>query len=207
MVVLRRRSHQRQLDIDLVWARTAHLMCVPQVPSTDCAGGAALVLEGELDPAAGDLNEGRASRKRDQIFSAAAHALNLMEPGDNAVEFGAGSGHLGLLIASSRPDCTVTLVEIKEYTCDMARERVARLGLVNCKVFCGSVDQYAATGEEFHVAVGLHCCGLLTDSVLELAAQRRAAVCMVPCWFSPQPHARLASAVLRVCAYTTLPIP
>ena len=95
-----------------------------------------------------------------------------MRPGDHVVEFGAGSGHLGLLLANSRPDCTVTLVEIKGWTCNFARDRVAALGVTNCKIFCGSVDEYAGTGDDFDVAVGLHCCGLLTDSVLELAAAR-----------------------------------
>jgi len=175
MVVLRRRSHQRQIDIDLVDGRTSHLAVPQSFPSE----GEAFELSGGLDPAKGDLDESRAKRKRAQIFSTAAHALALMRPGDHVVEFGAGSGHLGLLLASSRSDCSVTLVEIKEWTCQFARDRIADLGMTNCKVFCGSVDEFAATGEAFHCAVGLHCCGLLTDCVLELAAARKASVCMV----------------------------
>ena len=119
----------------------------------------------------------------DVVAPGAGTALSLLQAGDHVVEFGAGSGHLGLLLASMRPDCSVTLCEIKEFTCAFARERVAALGLTNCNVFCGSVDGFAASGQPFQCAVGLHCCGLLTDSVLELSASRRAAVCLVPCCY------------------------
>ena len=191
MVVLRRRSHQREVDIELVDSVTSRL-CVPYTASAsaqfDLAG------RGGLDPAAGDLDEARAARKRAQISSTAAHALALMRAGDHVVELGAGSGHLGILLADARRDCSVTLVEIKEWTCAFARERVAALGLTNCTVFCGSVDQYAASGASFNLAVGLHCCGLLTDSALELALSKRASVCMVPCCYgqivSHQDHQR-----------------
>ena len=181
MVVLRRRSHQRQVDIELVEARTSHLCSA--VSHTAPSVGPHFALAGGLDPAAGDLNEGRAARKRAQISSTAAHALALMRAGDHVVEFGAGSGHLGLLLADVRRDCSVTLVEIKEWTCSFARERVAALGLTNCTVFCGSVDEFAASSASFDLAVGLHCCGLLTDSALELALSQRASVCMVPCCY------------------------
>jgi hypothetical protein len=191
MVVLRRRSHQREVDIELVDSITSRF-CVPHTASAsaqfDLAGRSG------LDPAAGDLDEARAARKRAQISSTAAHALALMRAGDHVVELGAGSGHLGILLADARRDCSVTLVEIKEWTCAFARERVAALGLTNCTVFCGSVDQYAASGASFNLAVGLHCCGLLTDSALELALSKRASVCMVPCCYgqivSHQDHQR-----------------
>jgi len=181
MVVLRRRSHQRQVDIELVEARTSHLCSA--ISHTPPSEGPRFALAGGLDPAAGDLNEARAARKRAQVSSTAAHALALMRAGDHVVEFGAGSGHLGLLLADVRRDCSVTLVEIKEWTCAFARERVSALGLTNCTVFCGSVDGFAASGATFDLAVGLHCCGLLTDSVLELALSQRASVCMVPCCY------------------------
>ena len=157
MVVLKKKSHQRQIHIDLVDARTSHFR-VPYVLGTE---GALLPLSGALDPAAGELDLNRAFRKRAQISSTATHVLGLLRTGDHVVEFGAGSGHLGLLLATIRPDCSVTLVEIKEWTCNFAQNRANALALTNCKVFCGSVDDFAASGSDFDCAVGLHCCGLL----------------------------------------------
>ena len=136
-----------------------------------------------LDPAAGELDPERAARKRDQILSAAAYAVRLLRPNDCCVEFGSGQGHLGLLIACARPDVTVTLVEVKQYSCDGARTRMESLRLRNCSVFCGTVDEFAASGAALSCAVGLHLCGLLTDSVLELAIARAAAVALVPCCY------------------------
>ena len=45
---------------------------------------------------------------------------------------------------------------------------VAELALSNCTVFCGSVDEYAASGEVFDCACGLHLCGLLSIRAVEL---------------------------------------
>merc|ERR1712216_759849 len=47
----------------------------------------------------------------------------------------------------------------------------------------GTVDEYAATGEHFDLAVGLHTCGLLADAVLCLAMKRSAAACLCPCCY------------------------
>ena len=71
-----------------------------------------------------------------------------------------------------RPDVHVTLVECKSYSCEGGRARAAALGLTNVTVFCGTVDNFAAGGSHFDCAVGLHLCGLLTDSVLALAVMR-----------------------------------
>ena len=194
MVVHRRKSHQREVVVDRAAGLCSGLLDVPTV-----APGPQPPLElltGALDPAAGELeNEGRAERKRQQILSAVGYALPLMRgAGGHAVEFGAGTGHFGLLLAKVRPDWRVTLVEVKEYTATGARERAASLALPNVSVFQGTVDEYAATHEPFQLAVGLHLCGLLTDATLELATSRGASACIVPCCygqvFSSEDHAR-----------------
>ena len=162
MVVWKRRSQQREEAIQAVCARVGHLLdCVPQATTAESAI-CREVLSGSLDPSAGDLDAARAERKRAQILSAAAHAVKLLAPGHRCVEFGAGAGHLGLLIASACPRVQVTLVEVKSFSCDGARARVSSLGLCNVSVFCGTVDEYGATGEHFDCAVGLHLCGLLS---------------------------------------------
>ena len=77
---------------------------------------------------------GRADRKRAQLASLVSHALGVLRAGDVCVDFGAGSGHLGLLLAYLRPDCRVILVERKEYSVLQARARIATVALDNCEV-------------------------------------------------------------------------
>ena len=62
----------------------------------------------------------------DAILLAAATAA---EPGDRAVEFGAGVGAAGLALAVRCPEVDVTLVEIDPELSDIAAENIARNGL------------------------------------------------------------------------------
>merc|ERR1712060_765968 len=89
----------------------------------------------------------------------------------------------GLLLAYLRPDAQIVLVEMKDCSVPVARERATRLGLTNCDVFHGTVDAFANTAQPFDLAVGLHTCGLLADAVLALAIKRGAAACIVPCCY------------------------
>jgi len=178
----RRRSEQRKEALKLVWRLTAPIvhaeierLVIP--PPCDVAWTQA------LDPADGELDQSRAERKRAQITSLAAHALDLMPKGARVVEFGSGSGHLGLLLAHLRPDAQVVLVEVKEYSTEVAKQRIQSAGVGNCNTFCGTVDEYAATGEVFDLAVGLHTCGLLADAILALAMRVGAAACICPCCY------------------------
>jgi len=178
----KRKSEQRQAALDLVWRACAplvleELLHQAEPPRCDVEWSPG------LDPADGQLGCEKAERKRAQVSSLAAHALQMMAPGSHVVEFGAGTGHLGLLLAHLRPDAQVVLVETREGSCLNATERVERLGVPNCRVFHGSVDDYAATEEHFDLAVGLHTCGLLTDAVLACAVRRGAAACVSPCCY------------------------
>lgn len=98
-------------------------------------------------------------------------------------EFGAGSGHAGLLLAHLRPSSTVWLVEVKEYVTARAQKRIDAIGMDNCRVFTGTLDAFGETGHRFDLAIGLHTCGLLADAVLSLAIQRQVAACLVPCCY------------------------
>ena len=183
MVIYQRKSHQRAAALSLVDSRCSSLVVAQDAAPSSSA--ALPPLEGSsLDPASGDLDAARAARKRQQISSLAAHALAVVDEigaGARVVEFGAGSGHLGLLVAHVRPDCVVTLVELKAHSCAVARERAA--SLPNVSIFEGSVDDFAATDEPFDCALGLHLCGLLTDSVAALVVRRRARAAIVPCCY------------------------
>eukprot|EP00927_Polykrikos_kofoidii_P053849 TRINITY_DN48387_c0_g1_i1.p1 TRINITY_DN48387_c0_g1~~TRINITY_DN48387_c0_g1_i1.p1 ORF type:complete len:393 (-),score=79.67 TRINITY_DN48387_c0_g1_i1:96-1274(-) len=204
----RRRSEQRQVALDLVWSRTSALVeaelvkadspteiaSQDQVASASASAAPPPVaididwpsLPPGLDPAEGELDAARTARKRAQVSSLASYALALIEPGSHVVEFGAGTGHLGLLLAYLRPAAKVVLVEMKTYASSRARERVeaARsLGVTNCEVFQGTVDDFADTGRALDVVVGLHTCGLLADAIFSLAVERGSAACVCPCCY------------------------
>lgn len=188
----RKRSEQRQDALELVWRLTEHLVKAELEQSASSAPPScvdeidwAKVPPG-LNPADGDLDEERAGRKRDQIASLAGYCLAskaMATAGAHVVEFGSGSGHLGILLAYLRPDANVVLVEKQSYGCGLARRRLEALGIPNCEVFEGTVDDFANTGRPFDLAVGLHTCGLLADAVLNLAVSRGAAYCVCPCCY------------------------
>ena len=182
-----KKSHRRDAAISSAWeVCREHATSLPAVADAMCSPCAEIdKWPAGLDPADGELDERRDTRKKEQLVSVAQHVLSLIETSgaQRVVEVGAGSGHLGLLIAYLRPHCHVVLVEIKEYSCEVARGRISTLGLANASVAQGSLDEYAERGESFDLIVGLHCCGLLTDAVLSLALSARAAVCVVPCCY------------------------
>jgi SAM-dependent methyltransferase len=158
-----------------------------------------------LDPSSGDLDAGRAQRKRQQLGSMVRHVLPLLSAGggDTIVDFGAGSGHLGLLLAWLRPDCHVVLVERKEYSAQYGRRRISSLGVGNCEFFCGGIEDFAdllakAAAPEaaispaqprlrgaarLDVGVAMHACGQLTDLALSLCVEARARFALCPCWW------------------------
>ena len=162
-----------------------------------------------------ELNQSRAAHKRLQLQAMCPLALRLVDElyqqrNKNAneptrrihvVEFGAGSGHLGLLLAVLRPKkCHVTLIERKEYACRQAQRRVdAAAGrLPNVTVLQSSIHDFArrfqpddsvdkdnqnATALTFDLGLALHSCGVLTDAALTLCLQQKAAFLLCPCCY------------------------
>ena len=93
MVVWKKKSHARAEAIDTVCSRTARLGLelpglLQQNADDERPFLPAFSWEGDLDPAAGELDAGRAERKRQQICSAAMHALELAHTGAHVVELG-----------------------------------------------------------------------------------------------------------------------
>ena len=70
----------------------------------------------------GDLNEERSIRKRQQIENMATHISNMAKAGDTIVDFCAGGGHLGIVMAYLRPDCHVSIY-------------VTLVTVMNCKIY------------------------------------------------------------------------
>ena len=64
------------------------------------------------------------------------------------MDFGAGSGHLGLLVAFLYPDCEVVLVEPNAVRYETSISRAKELGLGNCTGFMGTLDEFAMVDEE-----------------------------------------------------------
>ncbi len=65
-----------------------------------------------------------------QIESMLAWIDVLLPIGGELVDFCAGGGHLGLVIAAARPDSRVYLVEKKKQHVEIARRRIEIIGLV-----------------------------------------------------------------------------
>ena len=117
------------------------------------------------------------------------------------VDIGAGSGHIGLVIAWMRPDiCRVTLLERKEYGSQQAQRRIDEANITNVQVantslhaFCdyefdphgdlSTEGTFGPAAVKFDLAISLHSCGVLTDAALEMSAYNRAAFCFCPCCY------------------------
>ena len=137
----------------------------------------------ELNPSTagnGSLPEHRAARKRMQIGAMLSWVDSLLAPGATCVDFCAGSGHLGLVVAAARPDCQVVILEKKKLHCELAEKRITIAGLANARVVCCQVSDFE---KAFDVGVGLHACGPATDLIHSLCLARRAAYVLAPCCY------------------------
>ena len=80
-----------------------------------------------LDPACKEAElhkDGRAFRKRQQLASLVHHIRKILKPQQTCLEFGAGSGHLSLLLAWLFPECNFIMCERKEYSVAAAKARI-----------------------------------------------------------------------------------
>lgn len=149
-------------------------------------------LPAELNPLAGKVPPARAQRKRRQIESLLHWGCRLLPPPATipvatesglrpvVVDFCAGGGHLGLVLAALRPDITVVLLDVKQPALDGAQKRATALGLKNIQTFCGSVCEYNAP---FDVALALHSCGGAADAVQAAAIAAGASFAIAPCCY------------------------
>ena len=88
MVVFQRKSHQRASALSLALGRLSAVEAssLSAFASAAIHADDATLFHGALDPAAGDLDEARAARKRQQLRSVASHALGLLDDGMHCVE-------------------------------------------------------------------------------------------------------------------------
>jgi hypothetical protein len=140
-----------------------------------------------LHPEAGELNNERAVRKKFQISSLLQYAYleiayQLQHKTELVVvDIGAGSGHVGLVLAYLFPDIHVYLCERKDYSIQIALQRIQECNLTNVSINSDDISRLSEL--QFDVAVSLHSCGKLTDVALRLCHQNKASFVLVPCCY------------------------
>lgn len=137
-------------------------------------------LPGAINPTEGKMSNIRAVRKRQQLNNLVAMVTELARPGYTIVDFCSGTGHVGIVLAHTLPDCQVILIENKEESLVRAQSRSTELGLKNIGFIQANLDYF--TGP-FHIGVALHACGVATDMVMEHCIQAEAAFVISPCCY------------------------
>ncbi|ETL44976.1 hypothetical protein L916_04821 [Phytophthora nicotianae] len=131
-----------------------------------------------IHPRDGKLSAERARNKRQQVDNLAVFLRRILRPGDVVVEFCAGSGYVALPLACLFPQCKFVLLDKKEPSLAIAKERIAAAQLTNVEIFCGYIDDYH---KPFDVGIALHACGEATDMVMQKSLAERAAYVLAPC--------------------------
>ncbi|KFM64687.1 Glutathione S-transferase C-terminal domain-containing protein, partial [Stegodyphus mimosarum] len=147
-------------------------------------------LPAELHPANGDLPEKRVSRKCQQIESIVTAVLKVALPTQTIVEFCAGGGHVGLLLAYYLPSCKVILIENKESSMQRAKSRAEALNLKNVAFFQCNLDYFKGS---FDMGVSLHACGVATDLVIQQCIKNKASFVCCPCCYGGVQNTHLLS--------------
>uniref|UniRef100_A0A3P8T5C1 Glutathione S-transferase C-terminal domain-containing protein n=1 Tax=Amphiprion percula TaxID=161767 RepID=A0A3P8T5C1_AMPPE len=137
-------------------------------------------LPGAINPTEGKMSNIRAVRKMQQLNNLVAMVAELARPGYTIVDFCSGTGHVGIVLAHTLPDCQVILIENKEESLVRAESRSTQLGLKNIGFIQANLDYF--TGP-FQIGVALHACGVATDMVMEHCIQAGAAFVISPCCY------------------------
>ena len=109
------------------------------------------------------VKKGRATRKRQQLESVVHFARQVILCGDTVVDFGCGSGHVGLLLAYLFPSIRVYLVDAEPTKIRMVHKRLESLLQKRGVNLMERVQSFSSIGAlqtvAFDVGVGLHTCG------------------------------------------------
>ena len=131
----------------------------------------------------------RVGKKREQIESMLALILPLLPAAgtpSTAVEFAAGSGYIGLVLAALRPSVTVYIMDRAPVSVGYARDRAVRAGLTNVKFAVCDIRDFKLEGSEsvsqsYDVGFALHACGEASDYALDHCVAHGAAYVIAPC--------------------------
>ncbi|KAK4301438.1 hypothetical protein Pmani_026423 [Petrolisthes manimaculis] len=133
-----------------------------------------------VNPKEGHLPPTRLERKCQQLENMIAAVEWVAQEGDIIVDFCAGGGHVGIVLAYRLPKCKVLLVENKEASLLKAKERVEALKLNNVVFVQCNLDYFQGS---FQVGVSLHACGVATDLVMLKCFEQQAAFVCSPCCY------------------------
>uniref|UniRef100_A0A2P2I8H2 Glutathione S-transferase C-terminal domain-containing protein homolog n=1 Tax=Hirondellea gigas TaxID=1518452 RepID=A0A2P2I8H2_9CRUS len=139
-----------------------------------------------VHPQEGELPPSRLLRKCQQVENIVNVVMQHCKPGNRIVDFCAGGGHVGIVLAYCLPECTVTFVENKASSLNKAKDRVKLLSLTNVEFYQCNMDYFRGN---FDVGVCLHACGQASDIVLQKCYEQNASfVCSPCCYGSIQPN-------------------
>nr|XP_054600801.1 glutathione S-transferase C-terminal domain-containing protein isoform X2 [Nothobranchius furzeri] len=120
-----------------------------------------------INPTEGKMSNIRSTRKMQQLNNLVAMVSKLASPGCTVVDFCSGTGHVGIVLAHTLPDCQIILIENKEESLVRAQRRSTELGLKNISFFQANLDYFTGL---FHIGQkvpgdsytqGKHCMGLV----------------------------------------------
>ncbi|CEG40906.1 glutathione s-transferase c-terminal domain-containing protein homolog [Plasmopara halstedii] len=131
-----------------------------------------------IHPRDGKLPAERVLNKQLQVDNLVVFLRRILRSGDVVVEFCAGSGYVALPLACLFPECTFVLLDKKESSLSIAKERIAAARLTNVNIFCGYIQDF---DKSFDVGVALHACGEATDLVMQKCLVEQAAYVLAPC--------------------------
>ena len=113
----------------------------------------------------------RKQKKRNQVenmLQPCIEILNQLQIHTNRrlriVEFCSGSGSVGIPLAYLYPQHEIVLIDAKETSLDIARDKISTNNLSNVLLLCQDIDDYQ---DSFDLGISLHACGGSTDITLE----------------------------------------
>ncbi|XP_042859483.1 glutathione S-transferase C-terminal domain-containing protein homolog [Penaeus japonicus] len=133
-----------------------------------------------VSPVEGQLPAKRLQRKCQQLENIVSAVMQIARDGDIIVDFCAGGGHVGIVLAYCLPNCKILFVENSETSLMRAYKRIEALGIPNVQFFQSNLDYFHGF---FNVGVCLHACGVATDLVLQKCLNQRAAFVCCPCCY------------------------
>lgn len=89
---------------------------------------------------AGVFSKERIDRGTREILKAVAPM-----PGQRILDLGCGYGPIGIVLAAAEPAAYITMVDINERACELARRNLAANSIRNAEVLCG--DAFEAVGD------------------------------------------------------------
>ncbi|CAL4087849.1 unnamed protein product, partial [Meganyctiphanes norvegica] len=177
------RAFTHQEDIDQVVQQITSAGIIPVYDEHPKGEGITLKWEAfpsAISPQEGKLPASRLQRKHEQLDNIVSAVMSIAKDGDSIVDFCAGGGHVGIVLAYCLPKCNIMLVENKGSSLLYAEERIKALGLTNIYFFECNLDYFHG---RFDIGVSLHACGTATDLVLQKCIERNASFVSCPCCY------------------------